>query len=252
MSIATTDRERPRYRVVKAEGVYANGQVYPKGAEIQFDGWPRQSDLEPLNLPAQRIARYHRKRHAAWGGLPPTPWSAADKDFWLPGLPLQIAGCEPAGFVRDDQVDPSLPAMPEYELTLLRWIAKQQFQAGERVRWIGWPEDDMTAVNEPARQVAAYFAEHRDHPNLEVRGPWCRFRGLRLPKLEPRKPSRSPQSGENIGAIASEIARATGAGGGLSFGKDQLPPYADPRHRHLFKDVVSTHANRAARTGVKP
>jgi hypothetical protein len=238
--------ERPRYRVVKDDGVYANGQVYPKGAEITFDGWPRHG-LEPLNAEARRIHRYYTRRHAAWGGLPASPWSAAHRDFWLPGLPLQLDGAEPAGFVPDHEVDPTLPALPEYELTMPHWCGKIEFQAGEHIRWIGWPADDMTAVNHPGRLVAAYFAEHREHPRLEARGPWCWFKGLHLPKLERRTP-RVPTPGENVGAIASEVEMATdrpGSRGGRHFGRAALPPYADPQYRHMFKDVVSTRANKA-------
>jgi hypothetical protein len=247
----TTTIERPRYRVVGDRGCFANGTIHQKGAEVQFDGWPRQSELEPLNTGAERIARYYRTRHTA-PGLPQTPWSAKYQRYWLPALPLAFHGQEPMGIVLDKDVDPGLTALPEYEVTRPWWHGRYEIDAGEVVKFVGWvsPDDDyhhpLRPINEPARRVVAYVAENFSHPGLEPRGPFCFYSGLFLPelaKLERAKshPTRAYPGGYTpldtdryADAIAGEIAAATGR-----------PPGAPGAQPVSTRSGFSTHVGRA-------
>jgi hypothetical protein len=148
-------------------------------------------------------------------------------------------------------LDAGLPIMPTYTLRQDTWIGRYEFQAGDEVRWIAWPTAIMDAANHPARQVEIYYGEHRDHPKLEERGPWCWFRGVYLPKLEPvKRPGYVAKDGAFIpmgepsfeAGVASETQRVKG---NVVVGPKELPPYAAPKHKHLFSGMRGTGVGRA-------
>jgi len=158
-------------------------------------------------------------------------------------------GTEIKGLVPDERVDHSLPAMPEYRMLVTHRIGPHHvLQEGECFKFVGYPIAElMTAVNHPGRLVEAYYAEHREHPKLESRGPWCWYRGLYLPELAsmrlhgqvtkayPDGSYKPLDTRKHAAAIASEIDRV--AGDKASAG---LPFYSQPGSAAAFKGMRGT------------
>jgi hypothetical protein len=229
--MSTDTRCCPRYRALRP--VYVNGNVHQPGDVVEFRHWPKASDLEPVNAPARRIARYFNTRQAAWGGILRTPWSAERGDFYLPGQSVQLNGHEPPGVVPDSMLDDGLGELPRYKLAMECLLGGRLFQPGDLVRWVGWPLDEMEPANRAAKQVAAYYATNKDNPKLPKGGPWCWYHGLTLPKLPvSAEPAAPPPDLPMIsgGMVRPPLALDRGAGPHSRVGLKELPPYADPNH----------------------
>jgi hypothetical protein len=169
---------------------------FGKGAEVDFLGWPKRSELEPINVAAQRVADYYNKRRTH-PCLPKTPWNNDLKAINLPAvLPASApetrhaeAGSRlPNPVVKDPTED-----MPRYRARYGMRVGKYHVDQGMFFHFLGWPEDGMDPDNTPAERVVLYFGENRGNPKL-LPSPWCEFiSGLLLPKLPaaPEMPGRA-------------------------------------------------------------
>jgi hypothetical protein len=196
--VSTTD-SMPRYRVIAAELAFVGGTPYPRGSEVGCTNWPT-GDLEPLNGSAKLIMAYWL-RFQAHPFFPVSPYTAAH-GFHLPSVLPRVAPPRKR-YVGDpdgsELIDPvpeadATPAMPRYRPGKLRQIGNIPVKASDAVAFLDWPDDRLEPANPVAVSVAAYLAEHRDHPD-RLSAPWCWHRASTyLPELAPvGKSGHAPQ-----------------------------------------------------------
>ena len=174
--------EAPRYKTLK-DGVI-NGALHFAGTEVKnFYGWPREGELEPLNIAASAIFNYF-SRNRTQAFLPKSPWDAAAGRFYLPGMLHHIRGRRFPPAVSASEAPASAPRyrMLSYD--------GEEF-AGKRIAYkeifsfFGWPEFGMRAepVNHAAKAVVKYYEANQGHPALPP-SPFNQFDdALWLPQL---------------------------------------------------------------------
>jgi hypothetical protein len=175
----------PKYRALR-DHVFINSVGYLAGNVLEHRGWPRwnEGDAEPIDDEAKEISRWFAKNGNEVLRLPPTPFDDAG-NVYLP------ANCIDWRSTRLPGVDREQPTMPRYRvLARSIFVGPTEHHKGDEVTFCGWPPAfALEPLNEPAKAVAAYFAEHSAHPQLP-RSPWNEFAGgsLYLPELPAHRP----------------------------------------------------------------
>lgn len=175
---------KPRYKVVRPTVI--NRILSTAGREVDLLTWPTAvitGELEPVNEPAERIAGYLR-RNSRDPWLPPSPYNPVTGTIFLP------ASTQPGNWHRS--FPPAVaegdakPDMPHYEVRQIdARFGSRNVEQGTQIAFLGWNEPIffLQPINEAAERVAAYYAEHRNHPQLP-RAPWNLFDdSLFLPEL---------------------------------------------------------------------
>jgi hypothetical protein len=179
--------ERPRYRVLAEKAVIKS--VYARGSEVEFLGWPKATELEPVNDAAHKVAAYYLKNRTH-PILPKSPYNHDLREIYLPAVlppwapitPHSDPGLRLQGLVPLDQGD---ERMPRYRSPFRQPVGSYEVEEGAEFYFLGWPASGFLAVNAAAEEVAIYLDYNAKNP-ARLSSPWCEFkRSLVLPQLPP-------------------------------------------------------------------
>jgi hypothetical protein len=164
--------EKPKWKVVAADGYANNGMLWPRGA--RFESWDLPRDfvsLRPLDELAERIAAYSERV-----GLHHLARPVRAVDGFLPAM-LRVGNQWTGPYCAE------VEGMPRYD--------------DDARPWLGWPSKYDKPSNAAAARVLAYWLGHRRHPDLEEHGCWnVVTNALHLPWLRViAAPERVPLDG---------------------------------------------------------
>lgn len=198
--VDTMSNSQPRYRATEDNTNFGIG-FYRKGQEFNHLGWPKvfSGGIEAANEAATRVMQWW-SRFRLDAQCPPTPWNAEHDRIFLPHhLPPDFRSTRQPALPRVE-----IEGMPRYRATWQQNFGGREVSIGDEVSYCGWPKNGLEPINDEARQVAAYYETHRDHPKL-TSAPWCDFaQELFLPELP--EPKRGPGSADGYARDLS-IAR---------------------------------------------